>query len=88
MDASVEAVDGDTELNLKKFLVEKGGKTLLSMVPITSSLHLLTVLVRDMAQTGAKMLLLLARVKAQKFLIPIRARGKTIYYIQYISFYV
>ena len=49
--------------------------TLLLMVPINPSMHLLTLLTRDMDQTGAKLLLILARVEAPKFLIPIKASG-------------
>ena len=45
------------------------------MSPITSSMNFMTLLVKDMAQTGAKLLLILARVEASKFLIPIKASG-------------
>ena len=75
MDAYVEAVDGDIVLKFKKFLVEYGEITLLSMDPITSYVHLLTLLVVDMAQTGAKLLLILDRVEPPKFIIPIKASG-------------
>ena len=75
MDISVEAVDGDIVLEFKKFLVEEGEITLLSMVPITSSMHLMTLLVREMAQIGAKLLLILAQVEAPNFLIPVKASG-------------
>ena len=43
--------------------------TLLLMVPRTSSMHFLTLLVRDMAQTEAKMLLILVWVELTKFMI-------------------
>ena len=49
--------------------------TLLLMVPRTSSMHFLTLLVRDMAKTGAKLLLILSRVEPPKFLIPIKESG-------------
>ena len=75
VDDYVEDVDGDIVLKFKKFLVEEGEMKLLSMVPRTSSMHLMTLLVRDMAQTGAKLLLMLLRVEDPKFLIPIKASG-------------
>ena len=49
--------------------------TLLLIVPINSSMHFLTLLMRGMAQTGAKLLLILSQVKVPKFLIPIKAGG-------------
>ena len=49
--------------------------TLLLMVPITSSIKFLTLLVRNMAQTGANMLLILAQLEPPKFLIQIKASG-------------
>ena len=49
--------------------------TLLLMVPRTLYMHFLKLLVRDMAQTGANMLLVLTRVEPPKFLIPIKASG-------------
>ena len=49
--------------------------TLSLMVPRTSSMHLMTLLFRDMYQTGPKLLLILARLGAPKFLIPIKAIG-------------
>ena len=48
---------------------------LLSMVPRNSSIHFLTVLVRDMAQTGETLLLILAQVEDPNFTIPIKASG-------------
>ena len=45
------------------------------MVPRTSSMNFLTLLVKDMVQTGANILLILARVEAPKFLIPIKESG-------------
>ena len=50
-DASVEAVDGDIVLNFKKLLLEKGDNDIFSMVPRTSSMNFLTMLVRDVYQT-------------------------------------
>ena len=49
--------------------------TLFPMVPRTSSLNFLVLLVRDMAQTGAKLLLILARVEPLNFLVEIKASG-------------
>ena len=49
MDNYAEAVDSDTVIKLKKFLVEEGEMILLLMVPRTLSMHFLTLLVRDMA---------------------------------------
>ena len=49
--------------------------TLLPMVPRTSSVHFLTLLVRDIAQTRGEILLILAQVEPPKFLIPITAIG-------------
>ena len=48
--------------------------TLFPMVTRTSSMIFLTLLVRDMAQTGAK-ILILAWVEAPTFLIPIKESG-------------
>ena len=45
------------------------------MVPRTLYMHFLALFVRYMAQTGAKMLLILAQVEAPNFLIPINASG-------------
>ena len=73
MYASVEAVDGYIVLNFKRFIVETGEKKLLAMVPITSSMSFLTLLAREMSQTGAKMLIILSRVEPPKFIIPIKA---------------
>ena len=50
-DASVEAVDGDIVLNFKKLLLEKGDNDIFPMVPRTSSMNFLTMLVRDVYQT-------------------------------------
>ena len=75
MDASVEDVDDDIVLKFKNFLVEEGGEALSSMVSRTLSVHLMTLLMRDMAQSVANILLILARVEPQKFLIPIKASG-------------
>ena len=47
--------------------------TLLLMVTRNLSMHFLTLLVRDMAQTGGKLLFILAQVEPPKFLIPINA---------------
>ena len=49
--------------------------TLLFMVPRTSSMHFLILSVKDMDQTGAKMLLILTRVEAQNFVIPMKENG-------------
>ena len=62
IDASVGDVYGDIVLKIKKLLLKEGGMTLLLMVPRTLYTHFLTLLVRDMAQTGAKLLFMLARV--------------------------
>ena len=75
MGASVEAVYGDIVLKFNKFLVDEGEMILVSTVPITSSMHLMTLLARDMAQTGAKLLLIFAWVESPKFLTPIKASG-------------
>ena len=48
---------------------------LLLMVPRTSSMHFLTLLFRDMAKTGANLLLLFAWMEPPKFLIQIKASG-------------
>ena len=49
--------------------------TLLQMVTRTSYIHLLALLVRGMAKTCSKLLLILARVEPTKFMIPIKASG-------------
>ena len=54
MDASVEAVNGNIVLNFKKFLVEEREMTVLYIVPMTSYMHFMTLLMREMAQTGEK----------------------------------
>ena len=60
MDASVEAVDGDIVLKFKNFQVEEGGVKSVPAVLRTKYMHLLTLLVRGMARTGAKKWLNLA----------------------------
>ena len=49
--------------------------TLLSMVPITLTMHFLILLVREMSQTELNLLLILAWVELPKFLISINAIG-------------
>ena len=73
MGASVEAVDGDVVLKFEKFLVEEWEMTLFTMIHRTSSMHFLTLLARGVAQSGPKLLLILSRLEAPKFLIPIKA---------------
>ena len=48
---------------------------ILPMVPRTSSMYFLTVLVRYMDQTGEMIILILAQVEAPKFMIPIKSIG-------------
>ena len=74
-DISIEAGDGDILIKFNKLLVEDGGITLLTMVPRSSYIHLLALLVREMAQTGSKLLLILARLEPIKFIIPIKESG-------------
>ena len=69
MNAYADAVYSDITLKIKKFLVEERKMKLLLMVPRTSSMHLLTILVREMDQTGAKLLLILVWVELTKFMI-------------------
>ena len=49
--------------------------TLLSMVNITSSINFLKLLVKDMAQTKAKLSLIVSRVEPPNCIIPIKASG-------------
>ena len=49
--------------------------TLLSMVPRNSSMNFLTLLVRDIAQIGANLLLILSWVEYPKSLIQTKAIG-------------
>ena len=51
---------------------------LFSMVTITTSMHLMKILVRDMYQKVAKLLLLLARVESTKFFYT--NQGKYLYH--------
>ena len=75
MDAYSEAVDGDIVLKFKSSSYRRGEITLFSMVPINSSMRLMKLLVRGMAQTGAKLLSVLAWVEPPKFLISIKESG-------------
>ena len=67
-----ESVDGDIVIKFNKLLVEEGRITLFFMVTRTLCMHLLTLLVRYMYQTGAKLLSILAPVEPPKVLIPIK----------------
>ena len=75
MHAYVEAVDGGRVLKFNNFLVEEEEMILFSMVLRTPYMCLLALLVRDMHQTGGKLLLILARLEPPNFLIPIKEGG-------------
>ena len=75
MDASVEAIDDDIVLKFKNLLIEEGGNyTIVDCLP-TFIYEFLTLLVRDMAQIGGNLLLILARVEPPKFMIKIKSSG-------------